>query len=305
MNGAARRVRVGGGDGLGDLGLVSGRSPALAWLDCPDSPDGPMLGSPIRGGRPLARGRACRSSTGPGRYRRERLKQQGRLFPLFIFEMLTSTCAACARVRVLRGVDPAHPFPARHRGGLVPQVLDLLRGRRPEPPQDLGVITLGSGQSLVTSMSSVASSPGRRCQQRAAACHRPSSSGQNFPSGSSTVWNSTPLIVPRVRPPARARAGSLLAVFRQPHHSRRVDRGQRGVEANGRSLRALSHRRPSSLPFRIYGTPTATPSSSTLSRFTLRREFPGAGPERRARWLRQPDLPRIRRAGRAGIPRGR
>src|SRR6266566_9577860 len=33
-----------------------------------------------------------------------------------------------ARVRVLRGVDPTHPFPTRHRGDLVPQVLDLLRG---------------------------------------------------------------------------------------------------------------------------------------------------------------------------------
>src|SRR5579862_4611208 len=35
---------------------------------------------------------------------------------------------SCARVWVLRGVNPAHPFPTRHRGDLVPQVLDLLRG---------------------------------------------------------------------------------------------------------------------------------------------------------------------------------
>src|SRR5262249_56928380 len=33
-----------------------------------------------------------------------------------------------ARVRVVRGIDPAHPLPARHRGDLVPQVLDLRLG---------------------------------------------------------------------------------------------------------------------------------------------------------------------------------
>ena len=39
---------------------------------------------------------------------------------------------------VSRGVDPAHPFPARHRGDLIPQVLDLLRGSRQSCRKILG-----------------------------------------------------------------------------------------------------------------------------------------------------------------------
>ncbi len=51
-----------------------------------------------------------------------------RRFPLSIFEMLTSTRTS-ERVGVLRGIHPAHPFPTRHRGDVVPQVLDPLRRR--------------------------------------------------------------------------------------------------------------------------------------------------------------------------------
>ena len=47
-----------------------------------------------------------------------------------------------------------------------------------------------------------------------------------------------------------ARRQVLARRLRQPQHSRCVDRGQRGVEANGRSLCALSHHRLSSSPFR-------------------------------------------------------
>ena len=101
---------------------------------------------------------------------------------------------SCARVWVLRGVDPAHPFPARHRGDLFPQVLDLLRGTCQSCRKIGG--TLGSGQSLVTSMASAAVSP---APMPAACCSVSSTRIQwpEFPSGSSTVWNPTPLIVPR------------------------------------------------------------------------------------------------------------
>src|SRR5438046_10662542 len=43
-----------------------------------------------------------------------RLKQQGRRFPLFIFEILTSTRRL--RVSGFGCIDPANPFPARHYG---------------------------------------------------------------------------------------------------------------------------------------------------------------------------------------------
>jgi hypothetical protein len=46
-----------------------------------------------------------------------------------------------------------------------------------------------------------------------------------------------------------ARGKILARRLRQPHHSRCVDRGQRGVETNGRSLCALTHRRLSPSPF--------------------------------------------------------
>src|SRR5208282_5042577 len=60
-------------------------------------------------------------------------------------------------------------------------------------------------------------------------------------------------------------------------HSRCADRGQRGVEANGRSLCALSHRRLSSSPFR-----TRHPDGDTVIECvtvnTLQREFSDPGP---------------------------
>jgi uncharacterized membrane protein YphA (DoxX/SURF4 family) len=122
----------------------------------------------------------------------ERLKQQGRLFPFFIFEMLTSTrrvrvsglfVALTQRTHSQRaiGVISSHRFWIFC--GAVARAVARSWG------------TLGSGQSLVTSMSMVAVSPAR---MPAACCSASSTLIQwpELPSGSSTVENSTPLIVP-------------------------------------------------------------------------------------------------------------
>jgi hypothetical protein len=64
-----------------------------------------------------------------------------------------------------------------------------------------------------------------------------------------------------------ARGQVLARRLRQPQYSRCFDRGQRGVEANGCTLCALTHHRLSSSPFRTR-PPTATRSSSA-PRLTL------------------------------------
>ena len=96
---------------------------------------------------------------------------------------------------VLRGVDPAHPFPSAPSGWSGSTGPGSAAGRRARAAARSGG-TFGSGQSLVTSMSSVASSP---ALMPAACCSVSSTLIQRpeCPSGSSTVWNSTPLIVPR------------------------------------------------------------------------------------------------------------
>jgi hypothetical protein len=123
----------------------------------------------------------------------ERLKQQGRLFPLFIFEMLTSTLrprvsgffvALTQRTHSQRAIGVI----SFHRSWI------FCGAAATAAAKSSG--TLGSGQSLVTSMSSAAVSP---ALTPAACCSASSIRIQwpEFPSGSSTVWNSTPLIVPR------------------------------------------------------------------------------------------------------------
>ena len=122
----------------------------------------------------------------------ERLKQQGRLFPLFIFEMLTSTrrlrvsgffVALTQRTHSQRAIGVISSHRSWIFCGAAARAVARSWG------------TLGSGQSLVTSMSRVASSP---ALMPAACCSVSSTLIQwpEFPSGSSTVPNSTPLIVP-------------------------------------------------------------------------------------------------------------
>jgi hypothetical protein len=77
-----------------------------------------------------------------------------------------------------------------------------------------------------------------------------------------------------------ARGQVLARRLRQPQHSRCADRGQRGVEANGRSLSALSHRRPSSLPFRIWHPDGDTVIECVTVHSTARVPWRGAGDER-------------------------
>src|SRR5580658_3741677 len=123
----------------------------------------------------------------------ERLKQQGRLFPLFIFEMLTST----RRLRVSGFFVALTQRTHSHRAiGVVSfHTSWIFCGAAARAAARSGG-TLGSGQSLVTSTSSVAVSP---ALMPAACCSVSSTLIQwpECPSGSSTVWNSTPLIVPR------------------------------------------------------------------------------------------------------------
>src|ERR1700733_7793501 len=121
-----------------------------------------------------------------------RLKQEGRRFPLFSFEMLTSTrrlrvsgffVALTQRTHSQRAIGVI----SFHRSWISCGAAARAAAR------SWG--TLGSGQSLVTSMLSVAVSP---ALMPAACCSVSSTLIQwpEFPSGSSTVWNSTPLIVP-------------------------------------------------------------------------------------------------------------
>src|ERR1700732_4232039 len=121
-----------------------------------------------------------------------RLKQQGRRFPLFIFEILTSTrrlrvsgfwVALTQRTHSQRAIGVT----SFHRSwiflGAVARVVSRSCG------------TFGSGHSLSDSISSVAVSPALKA---AVCCSFPSILIQwpKLPSGSNTVWNPWPLIVP-------------------------------------------------------------------------------------------------------------
>ncbi len=192
----------------------------------------------------------------------ERLKQQGRLFPLFIFEMLTSTrrlrvsgffVALTQRTHSHRAIGVISFHWSRIFCGAAARAVARSRG------------TLGSGQSLVTSMSSVAVSP---ALMPAACCSVLSTLIQwpKFPSGSSTVWNPTPLIVPWTATcPREGRFLVAVSGNRNTVDASIADSAasKRMCAPSARCVTAVSH------SFRSgHGTPTATPSPSA-SRLTL------------------------------------
>ncbi len=195
----------------------------------------------------------------------ERLKQQGRLFPLSIFEMLTST-----RRRRVSGF-----FVALTQRTHSQRAIGVISLHRPwifcgaaarAVARSCG--TLGSGQSLVTTMSSVSS------VTRADAGCPLQGVIDSHPVAEISVWFEHRLEVDAIDRPLHghlpARGQVLARCLRQPQYSRCVDRGQRGVERNGRFLCALSHRRLS--PFRSgRGAPMGTPSSRLVTVDTLQR----------------------------------
>src|SRR5262245_16992899 len=101
--------------------------------------------------------------------------------------------APLAGIRVLGRVDPPNPFPSRHRRNRLPEVADLWGAADKALPKSAG--RLGSGHSLMGSTSTVAVSPAltpaTRCRLLSRFIQWP-----RFPSGSSTVRNVCPLIVP-------------------------------------------------------------------------------------------------------------
>ena len=136
-----------------------------------------------------------------------RLKQQGRRFPLVSFEMLTSIrrlrvstfpVALTQRTHSQRAIGVMSSHRSRTSGGAAARA----------EPRSFG--TRGSGQSSRCSISSVAESP---TVTRAVRRSFPSTSIQcpKFPSGSSTVLNLWPLIVPRTA--TCPRDGSLSLAF--------------------------------------------------------------------------------------------
>ena len=196
----------------------------------------------------------------------ERLKQQGRLFPLFIFEMLTSTrrlrvsgffVALTQRTHSQRAIGVI----SFHRswifcGAAAKSRRKILGHARLWP-------ILGH---LDVERRSVTRADASSVLQRVIDPH---------PVAKISVWFEHRLEVDAIdrsvdgHLPAR---GQVLARrLRQPQQSRCIDRGQRGVEANGCTLCALSHRRLH--PLRSgHGTPMATPPSSA-SRLSLYSEF--------------------------------
>ena len=121
-----------------------------------------------------------------------RSKQQGRRLPLFIFEMLTSTrrlrvsgflVALIQRIHSQRAIGVISIHMSRIFCGAVARADSKSCG------------TFGSGQSVVGSISSVAVLPTLIAATR---CSFPPTLIQwpREPSGSSTAWNSWPLIVP-------------------------------------------------------------------------------------------------------------
>ena len=153
----------------------------------------------------------------------ERLKQQGRLFPPFIFEMLTST----RRLRV---------------SGFLVELTQRTHSQRA-----IGVISF------------------HRLWIFGGAAARAVARSWGTPGSDRSVDGHLP-----------ARGQILARRLRQPQHRRGADRGQRGIEANGRSLGALSHCRLSSC------VPDTAPDGDTVIECvtvdTLPREFPDAGP---------------------------
>ena len=202
----------------------------------------------------------------------ERLKQQGRLFPLFIFEMLTST----RRLRV---------------SGLFVALTQRTHSHRA-----IGVVSFhtswiccgAAARAAARSWGHVRLWPvlghldvERRILTRADASSVLQRVIDPHPVARISVWFEHGLELDAIdrsvdgHLPAR---GQVLARrLRQPQHSRCVDCGQRGVEANGRSLSALSHRRPSSLPFRIWHPDGDTVIECVTVHSTAR--VPWRGPE--------------------------
>jgi hypothetical protein len=136
-----------------------------------------------------------------------RLKQQGRRFPLFIFEMLTST----RRLRVSGlGVALTQRTHSQRAIGVIPFHRSWIFGGAAVRAASRSLGTFGSGQFLSVSISSVALSPALNA---AVCCSFPSILIQwpKLPSGSSTVWNLWPLIVPCTA--TCPRDGSFLLAF--------------------------------------------------------------------------------------------
>ena len=154
----------------------------------------------------------------------ERLKQQGRLFPALHLRD-AHLDPSSARVRVVRGVDPAHPFPARHRGDLVPQVLDLLRGSCQSGRKIPGHARLRPFPAhLDVKRRGVTRADASIVLQRVIDPH---------PVARISVWLEHRLELGAIDRSAHrhlpARWQLLARRLRQPHHRRCADRGQRGV----------------------------------------------------------------------------
>ena len=162
---------------------------------------------------------------------------------------------SAARVSVLRGVDPAHPFPARHRGDLVPQVLDLPRGSSQSGRKILGHARLWPilGHLEVEG----------RSVTRADASSVPQRVIDPHPVAKISVWFEHRLELDAIDRPADghlpARGQVLARRLRQPQHSGCVDRGQRGVEANGPLPLCAESRRLS-----IFAVPDTAPDGDTV-----------------------------------------
>ena len=158
--------------------------------------------------------------------------------------------------------------------------------------------TLGSGQSLVTSMSSVASSP---ALMPAACCSVSSTLIQwpAFPSGSSTVWNPAPLIIPWTATCPREGRFLLASAATATQSMCRLWSAWRRSEW---SLPLCAE----SPPPLIFAVPDMAPRRRHRHRVrhgSLYGESSLARGRRRARWLRPADLLRIRRAGRLNTAR--
>src|ERR1700680_1538595 len=122
-----------------------------------------------------------------------RLKQQGRRFPLFSFEMLTST----RRLRVSGfWVALTQRTHSQRAIGVIPFHRSWIFRGVSASADSRSCGTFGSGQSLSDAISSFAVSPALKeavcCSFRSIFIQWP-----KRPSGSSTVWNPWPLIVPR------------------------------------------------------------------------------------------------------------
>jgi hypothetical protein len=134
-----------------------------------------------------------------------------------------------ARVRVLRGLDPAYPFPTRHRGDVAPQVPDLLRG------------SVQSGRKILRD-ARLRPVPGHLDVERRSVTRADASTPLQRVIDPHPVARIAVGFQHRLELDAIDRSvdGNLPARgqfparrVRQPQQRRRVDRGQRGVELNG------------------------------------------------------------------------